>query len=340
MHKLTFEEVSKISNNKLSNNKDFLLKQLKNKNVDQLKKNYLEYAKKLNLISVVTFLKLKDTYEVLMPFDNIGQELLLHDLMGNNKIDDKLEGKWESLIKRYFAVINETISKSLECRNDILFLKRIPRLEKYLRSEKKEIKEILTINNKKAEKTIKTILLETKEYFLTEKIKVSAITQGDFHEMNISLKPVIYDIDLLGENDILGEFAVFIWGTLIQEPHLLRKYKINHFNESKLLKDKSCFTQIKYNNKKIEVNYKITHNKSRNKILNIYLEGIKKIIKEKNEINWKYLKYYMILRIFCVDNILEYEELDFMLCLALANELYSFQTIEEYINFIDNLSQT
>ena len=187
---------------------------------------------------------------------------------------------------------------------------------------------------------IRRLIKECEEYFKKDNVYLCFLTQGDPNTLNIGVKPIFFDYNTSGYNSYIAEFATFMWSTLIADIYFCTKYHRNSYKNHE---------DIYYHNKKYTPNimYKVN---SREKIINI--EGKAKTSKTRVYIIVEYLKmlkrkglkitdeiiYFFIMRILCVFDLKQMEEIDQIYCLYFIHIVYkmkqSNKTNEEYLKDI------
>jgi len=143
-----------------------------------------------------------------------------------------------------FALVGEEFVRtaavsSLSCRNDAFFAKRVPRLRDWYLSGSSGDSRLmddllgkrLRVNGIETTQTLREMMHETIAYFSRRHRLLTVYGQGDFHEMNVSLKPLLFDLDILGRNSFVGEYSVFFWSTLFHEAHLIPRYNAAHLGD-------------------------------------------------------------------------------------------------------------
>ncbi len=203
-----------------------------------------------------------------------------------------------------------------------------------------KVSEYKIIINKKIIITLKEIINLEKKFFKSKKRYLAFFSQGDPNTVNIGIKPIFMDLTTAGCNYIGAEIAAFIWSELIADVYFCPKYhRKSYKNHEKILKlykryEPNLTYLIDNKNRIININGKLKTSKVRKEILCQYLNVFKNNnVKISNE-----LKYYIIMRILCIFNIREMEELDIMYSFLCVGIIYNL--LEEDTNALDIIETT
>ena len=222
----------------------------------------------------------------------------LHDCFYNKFIYhlniDKILSQYEINL-RNIVMIDEKDS-----RNSIYFKGKVNELKHIAKDD------IIYVKFKYRENIIcvKDIIKETIAFLSHPKIVYAFLSQGNPTDTNISINGVIGDFESAGYNSILGEISICLVSFLTHGSYFYPKYlKENYQHRKKMVyKYYKYEPKISYNRKhEYIVLNSVMFNipRGNKKFLKKYLEMYNNILKydQKEELN-KYLKYYLIIKLF------------------------------------------
>lgn len=140
-------------------------------------------------------------------------------------------------------------------------------------------------------------LSNLENYLNSKNLTITTYSHGDFHDFNFSLDGILWDIDTFDFNPLLNDFTTYYWHFYAREDYLIYKY---------------CpwLTNYMENELNIEELKKIREIK-KSLICNWYIEIENEFKKNKIEknINQEFI-FKLFCRIFLINNVIEYEEID------------------------------
>ncbi len=296
-------------------------------------------------IIYTSFLENCNKYIILYDYDDTvaSNSGLLNDLLVKNdtikKISKLDQRRIEKVLKVYRNIYSNPVIITDECPNDIFFYDRIDtRLKKWyfklINCNKK-----IQINNFKSNIYLSDILQETIDYFSKKGIKREAvITQGDPNTLNISMKPVFFDLVTAGYNSIISELSITIVSTLLYDNYFCPKYHSNSYGKHiQAIYNCNLFSPdifVKESSKTIKINSNILTSYIRKKYILKYIN----ILKKKNINISSDIKYFIIMRLLCVFDINKMSSNDYYYSIFLVCYFYLKMDDDFYksINLIIN----
>lgn len=260
---------------------------------------------------------------------------LLADYFANHS---ELDKKYFKILKLYKKVFLETIKKDKENCADIFFESRIKtRINKFYSKEfinfyqGKKIK----INGNEVQLNLTKIFKELKSFFENHGIAWTVISQCDPNDLNIGVKPLIFDYQVGGRVPFMAEFATFIWYNLAQGNYLSLIYNRFSFKEHKDIFNRldKVFVQGKF------VNHEISP--IRQEAISAYIYNIVRPVMNKIGPYDFYLEFknYLAMKIMAVFNVGEMSHKDQLFCLAYLQYFYDrdVNSIDDLINSLNKL---
>lgn len=218
------------------------------------------------------------------------------------------------VVKNIFQYYDESLKKICKVNSfpmEKFYKKRInTRLLKWYKGW--EINEYKIIINETININLKEIIRTLKNFFEKPKTYEAFLSQGDPNTVNIGIKPIFMDLTTAGYNCVEAEIAAFIWSELIADAYFCPKYHAKSYKDhEKILHIFDNYKpNLKYSinrdEKTIQIDGNLKISKIRKKILNEYL----KIFTKNYIFVGEELKYYIVMRILCIFNIREMEEID------------------------------
>lgn len=247
-------------------------------------------------------------------------DLFIRDNMNNLK-------KQKKILILYKNVFLKTIKKTNKNSSKIFFEERInSRLKKFYNNKFIDKYDGLKIrfNNRQIVLNIKKIKENVEKYFSNNKKKWSVVSQCDPGDLNIGIKPVIFDYLGGGYNPIMAEFAVFFWYNIAQNNYFSPIYNKNTFVNHPRIFNKLDKVELSAD----RLNHKI--NNKRKLFLFNYIDNVlAPTLKETSGYDDWYedLKNYLAMRILCVFNVAKMERKDLLLSLVYLEIFYNNQNI-------------
>lgn len=200
-----------------------------------------------------------------------------------------------------------------------------------------KINEYKIIINETININLKEIIKTLKDFFEKPKTYEAFLSQGDPNTVNIGIKPIFMDLTTAGYNYIEAEIAAFIWSELIADAYFCPKYHAKSYKgHEKILHVYDNYKpNLKYSinrdKKTIKIDGNLKISKIRKKILNEYV----KIFIKNNIVVGEELKYYIVMRILCIFNIREMEEIDTIYSLFCVGMFLKLESKEK--NILSNM---
>ena len=188
---------------------------------------------------------------------------------------------------------------------------------------------------------------ETKNYFNKDVKLKCFLSQGDPNALNFGIRPIAFDYTTSGYNAIIAEFSTIFWSILFNDLYYAPKYHRNsYYNHEKIIQNlKLCKLNIKYNI--VSNNINITSGEIKTtKIRKIFMKEYIKVLKKNNIQISKDIIYFLIMRILCIFNLNEMEEMDKIYSLLIMITIFEIiknseekNVIYEIEKIIDNLGE-
>ena len=222
----------------------------------------------------------------------------LHDCFYNKFIYhlniDKILSQYENNLRNIVKIDEK------DSRNSMYFNGKVNELKHIAKDD------IIYVKFKYRENIIcvKDIIKETIAFLSHPKIVYAFLSQGNPTDTNISINGVIGDFESAGYNSLLGEISTCVVSFLTHGAYFYPKYLKENYQHRK----KMVYKYYKYEPK---ISYNRKHDyivlnsvmfnipRGNKKFLKKYLEMYNNILKydQKEELN-KYLKYYLIIKLF------------------------------------------
>lgn len=257
---------------------------------------------------------------------------LLIDFFTNNKANINI---LNPLLVLYTKVFLETLKKDKGKSSDIFFKDRIStRLDKFYNS--KFIKLIdgkeFFLNNRKLRLQLEKTISSIKLFFKKDKLHWCVVSQGDPNDLNLGLKPILFDYEAAGWNPIMAEFANLFVYNLLQGSYLGPIYSKSSYKRHKEI--------YKYLDK-VRLNKNRVEHKTlslRRRFVFIY---IKKVLmpcfhRIENYNGWyEEFKNYFAMKILCRFDISKMPKKDMILSLCFLEYFYNTinpKNLNEFLN--------
>lgn len=257
----------------------------------------------------------------------------LHDCFYNSI--DKLN--YNRILNQYKKNLKNAVEiNEIECKNIDYFRNRSYVLEKYLKSDC--LKYCLICNNKKY--NIKKIVESIKKNINKNKNLLSFITQGDPTDTNISIDGTFADLDNYGYNSVIGEMSILIASVFTHGNYFYPKYhKDAYAIRPSILKKYEKYKQYvpyKIERKNIFVYPEFRIPKKNKEYLIEYLLLFEKY---KTNKSFRFLKYYICMRLLTPIRINEIEFDDLVIVLSLLVHIYvNVDGYDSLLKLIKNLN--
>lgn len=307
----------------------------------EAKRELIGYEKIKNFYPVSRFLfsleledKIINVYEYEKSIDL--KDGLLVDYFANQL---ELDKRYFKILKLYKKVFLKTIKKDKENCANIFFENRIKtRINKFYSNEfinsyqDKKIK----INNNEIQLNIIKIFKELKSFFANHKITWTIISQCDPNDLNIGVKPLVFDYQAGGRVPFMAEFATFIWYNLAQGNYLALIYNSQAFKGHENIFNKLDKVSIREKS----INHKISLIR-RDAILSYIENVVRPVMNKIGPYNYFYLEFknYLAMKIMAVFNVEKMSCKDQLFCLAYLQYFYNqeINSIDELINVLNKL---
>ena len=302
-----------INGSTIKNKIKYFFKIMSSERCKQEIKGYLSIKEEYPVPKLVEYIEYTDIgiliYEYVDAIKN--NQGLLHDFILNCEENYKYNLKVVNNIFQYYGKSLKKICKVNSFPMEEFYKKRMnTRLLKWYKDW--EINEYKILINGTIVINLKEIIRTLKNYFEKVKMYDAFLSQGDPNTVNIGIKPIFMDLTTAGYNYIGAEIAAFIWSELIADAYFCPKYHAKSYKDhEKILHIYDNYKpNLKYSinrdKKTIQIDGNIKISKIRKEILNEYL----KIFIKNNIVVGEELKYYIVMRILCIFNIREMEEID------------------------------
>ncbi|PIR66340.1 MAG: hypothetical protein COU51_04470 [Parcubacteria group bacterium CG10_big_fil_rev_8_21_14_0_10_36_14] len=260
---------------------------------------------------------------------------LLADYFANHS---ELDKKYFIILKLYKKVFLKTIKRDKENCADIFFENRIKtRINKFYSKEfisSYQGKKIM-INGNEIQLNLTKIFKELKSFFGNHRVTWTIISQCDPNDLNIGVKPLIFDYQAGGRVPFMAEFATFVWYNLVQGNYLSLIYNRHSFkgHEDIFNKLDKVFVQGK------SINHRISP--IRQEAISAYIRYVVRPVMNKIGPYNFYLEFknYLAMKIMAVFNVRKMSHKDLLLCLAYLQYFYDqeINSIDELINILNEL---
>ncbi len=154
--------------------------------------------------------------------DNSG---LLIDLLTSDEV--ACDAELRKILFMYRDVFTKTLCKDFGTCSDIFFRNRIAtRLERFYsrRFQEKYSDFLFCINGYKTRLNFCTVMNDVTRFFKNKTKKWCIASQCDPTDLNIGIKPIVFDYLVGGLNPLMAEFSTFFWQNLLQGNYLSPMY--------------------------------------------------------------------------------------------------------------------
>ncbi len=274
---------------------------------------------------------------------------LLNDVFVHNDLSRRIkieEIKHLHRVLDMYKNIYKRKKKMLSCYpSNIFFGERINTRLKPWYEDLIKCNMIIEVNNKSY--NISKIIKETIKYFEDNNATnyECILSQGDPNTLNISVRPIFFDLVTAGYNPIIGELAITLISTLIYDNYFCPKYHKESYYLHEKAKNQVIYFEpnidIKKINGKTKIHSNIKTSKIRKKYMKLYIRILKKTkIKISSDI-----KYYIFMRLLCVFNIKNMSDEDYYYSLYILCYFYDkisgskniYKTLENIIDEMETV---
>lgn len=251
-------------------------------------------------------------------------EGLLIDLFATRNHLDK---DFIRIIKLYKNVFLKTLTKSSDTSSCIFFSDRVQnRLPIYYQKSFLNKKFVFTLNGRSINMELGVIVNKIERFFSAKKKRWSVVSQCDPNDLNIGIRPVIFDFTAGGMVPLMAEFATLFWYQLAQGSYLSLKYNDQAFKEHRHI--------YKRMNRVDMIGTSIKHipSKLRVQFLEEYIEQVIEPCFDKiSDFSGWYeeFKNYIAMKIIGVFNVSEMDKKDMLLSLGYLYLFYETTNITE-----------
>jgi len=313
--------------------------------IDEYKKELQGYnfLKEFYPVSNLIFYKELNTKYGLLVFEYENsvdiKEGMLVELFSNSKTFNQDKSKLVKILNLYKQVFLKSIKKTKENSCHVFFEDRIKsRIEKYYNKQfiEKYTNNDIELNSYSVLIDLDIILKSIKKYFSHDKNRWSVISQCDPNDLNIGVKPILFDYLAGGYNPLMAEFAVFFWYNLAQGSYLSPLYNGSFADHKRIYKKLD---------KVIMNKNKITHKISvkRKAFIIEYIDKVLvPVVKKTEGYNDWYddFKNYFAMKILAVFDVSKIKEKDTCLSLGYLQLFYNdlkIDSLERFKKIINDL---
>lgn len=249
---------------------------------------------------------------------------LLVDVFSNGKSYQADEGIFDCILKVYKKAFRNSFKKTCSKTSDVFFKDRIEtRLKKYYKQNFFEETGGLNFIFKKREIRnieLNKIISFLEKFLLNKKSEYCVLSQCDPNDLNIGIKPIVFDYLGGGYNPLMAEFAILFWYCIAQGNYFSVIYNENEYvDHPNIIKkiDRVTFRKGK-----------LDHFPSRKRITFLinYIDRVINPLIKKMPDNYDWygdFKNYLAMRIISVFDVSAMEEKDKNLSLAYLDIFYN-----------------
>lgn len=252
--------------------------------------------------------------------ESIGPERgLLLDLVASGA---DVAPKYAALLEIYRPVFKSTLQKGMGDAAQVFFADRVhTRLEQYYTPN--FITAVdgarLRLNGEVVVVDLAGVLAEIRSFYAHRQPTWCVLSQCDFHDLNVGLRPVFFDFLAGGSNPLMAEFATQFWYNLVQGSYLAPKYNAKAFTEHQAI-----YRRLDQVAARGEV---ITHHLSaeRRGMINLYIDMIvAPIVSELTDYQKWYIEFknYLAMKMLAVFDLSAMAEVDRNLTLGYLMKFY------------------
>lgn len=321
-------------------NRGFFYKMVKSNDFKKELAGFL-FLKKYYPVAKLVFAKKITSHTGLFIFiyeKSVGRNrgLLIDAFTSNKKSDHNLN----QILHMYRKVFTATLCKDYGVASDAFFKDRVAtRLRDFypLSFAKLHSGRMFCINHLTTKLDFGGITDSITDFFKHRTKKWCVASQCDPTDLNIGLKPIVFDYLVGGLNPLMAEFAIFFWQNLIQGGYLSPRYYPEVFREHNEILHRLDMIS--------SVGRTITHEISEARVhfISNYIDVIlQPILSNINYSDWYYdFKNFLALRILGVTNLNKMTEQDKNISLAYLSLFYNntFQHLDNFRDFITHLCQ-
>ena len=326
--------------------KKYFFKILDLKNTKEELGGYLSLCGKMKISNIEKIIKYENICIILYKYEEDIQKDkgLLNDFLVDNDFQDEFD-------KKKYEVIHKVVNENLRWINSNIFEKKYP-MQKFFNERVYQrltvwYNESICIKFKNKKYYLLDFVEETKNYFNKDVKLKCFLSQGDPNALNFGIRPIAFDYTTSGYNAIIAEFSTIFWSILFNDLYYAPKYHRNsYYNHEKIIQNlKLCKLNIKYNIVSNNINI-ISGEIKTTKIRKIFMKEYIKVLKKNNIQISKDIIYFLIMRILCIFNLNEMEEMDKIYSLLIMITIFEIiknseekNVIYEIEKIIDNLGE-
>lgn len=266
--------------------------------------------------------------------DSVGEEKgLLVDLFATR---NNLDKDFVRIIKMYREVFLKTLSKSKSTASNIFFSERMRnRIPAYYSRGFLSKDFDFALNGRSIHVNLGVIVKEMQSFFSKGRNELSVVSQCDPNDLNIGIKPILFDYTAGGKVPLMAEFATLFWYQLAQGDYFSLKYNASAFKRHKRI--------YKRMNKVLFSRGNLKHNPEKLRIL-FLREYVKQVIKPCLAKTPAYTRWfdefknYLAMKIIGVFDVSKMSEKDLLLSLGYLDLFYhatDINDVEDLFKLID-----
>ena len=224
-------------------------------------------------------------------------------LRDNEVSIEETKERIEKFFKNYVFLQKESLNLNKmtgDRLSDMWFQGRVKssgRAEKYYGNKFERLLSEIKTNYSEFYPTYQEFISNINSYLSEQNLLVEAYNHGDFHDFNFSLNGTFWDIETFGVNPLLNDFIIYYWHFYGREDGLIYKY-------SPWL--------VPYMNNKLNKEELEKVRKLKSEVILYWYSFIEESYQKYNileNINKEFL-FKLFCRMFLIDNILNYQEID------------------------------
>lgn len=162
--------------------------------------------------------------------------------------EDELSKELINILNLYKKIFLKTLQKDHGKASDIFFKDRLRnRIPKYYSLQFTRKNFNFSLNGNKISVSPNPIFKNVSRFFKNEDKKWCVVSQCDPNDLNIGIKPIIFDYTAGGLVPLMAEFATFFWYQLAQGSYLSLKYNKKAFIDHKEIYKKMDHVSVRGN---------------------------------------------------------------------------------------------
>ena len=246
---------------------------------------------------------------------------LLVDLFANRR--SRIEAL-NPILNLYRRVFLRTLKKARGLSCDIFFKDRIPtRLTKFYspRFVRSVGGKVVFFNGQRLELHLEKIISDIKSFFKEAKLYWCVVSQCDPIDLNLGIKPILFDYEAGGWNPLTAEFAAFFWyNNIAQGNYQGPLYSSSSFKRHRRIYN--CLDQVRLYGNKLEYKSSLLRQEFVSKYINRVLIPCFEVTGDYKD--WyKEFKNYLAMKILCRFNLTKMAKRDMLLSLCLLEYFYN-----------------